>query len=368
VRSRRICAATAFSLAAIVALALAASPASAKKIEHAISPQAPLTEDDYELMSQAGVDMLRLSMGWGGIQAEPGACTPTGGACDWSFQDRQIGEAASHGIEVMSVVYGSAPFVNSEPKVPPTKDLSAWAQFARAAAQRYGPGGAFWQGPYQELAGAEARAIPVRHWQIWNEPSSFQFFKPKPNTKKYARILKPAGRAIKSADEGSTVVLGGVFGEPGPKGTPLGRFFKQLYKTKKVKSSFDAVAIHPYAKKPKGLLKQTFAIRKATRRGNDRKAKVWVTELGYSSGCQGCPKGNMPPVATKNEKAQAKALARSYRALMDKRTKLNLGGIVWFSWQDVNSPDTCRFCRRAGLVDVNGKPKTAFRAYRKAAR
>lgn len=344
--------------------ALGAAPASAAKVTQAISPQAALGVDDYNLMKRANVDMLRLPFGWDGIQANAGPCTAAGGACDWSFQDSQIGAAAANGLDVMPIVYGSAPFVNTVPQKPPTNNIPAWTQFVRSAAERYGPGGVFWQGTYQSRFGATAPVKPVKIWQIWNEQTSFAFFKPKPNTKKYAKILKPAGTAIHQVHKKSTVLLGGVFGETGPKGTPLPKFFKQLYKVKKIDKAFDAVAIHPYAGNPKGLIKQSMAIRKATKKAKDKKAKVWVTELGYTSGKK--PKGK--PVTKKSQKGQAKALTKAYKALHKKRKKLNLAGIVWFTWQDVNDPSTCKFCQQAGLVDTSGKPKKAYKAYKKAAR
>jgi polysaccharide biosynthesis protein PslG len=362
--------ATVIAVVSCAALALSAAPAVAapSNVVQAISPQGPLSGSDYDLISQAQLDMLRLDFGWPGIQPNPGPCTAAGGACDWGYQDRRVGAAAARGIGVMATLYGSAPFINPDPAVPPLADLVSWQQFVRAAVERYGPGGAYWQGPYQAQFGAGAPIVPVTTWQIWNEESSFQFFHPKPNTKQYAQILVPASDAIRSVDPAATIMLGGVFGETGPKGIPLAKFFKQLYRVKGIAKKFDAVAIHPYALKAKDLLKQVLAIRKATLKAKDKKVKVWVTELGYASGCAVCTPDDMPPVVTRDAAAQAKALIKAHKVLIKSRKKLNLGGIVWFSWQDINHPEACRFCQTSGLVDVNGQPKPAYFALLEALR
>jgi hypothetical protein len=349
-------------LAGIAVLALGAAPASAK-VEYGIAPQTKLGPSDYEMMRQSKLGMIRLGLGWGGIQGSPGNCTPQGGACDWSYPDAQIAAASANGFKVMLPIYGSAPFVNSEPKKPPTNDIAAWTQFVSAAAQRYGQDGAFWKGPYQQMVGPNAPIKPVRNWQIWNEQSSFQFFKPKPNPKKYAKILKPAGEAIHAVDRKAEVQLGGMFPDTGPKGIRIEKYLSKLYKVKGIKKSFDAAAVHPYAKNPKQLVGQVNRARKAMNKAGDKKAKVWITELGYSSG-----KKPNKPVVKKSAKKQAKALTSSFKALKKARGKLKLAGVVWFTWQDTDDPAVCRFCTGAGLLDINGQLKPAYHAFLKVTR
>ena len=77
----------------------------------------------------------------------------------------QVAAAASNGLQVLLTVDGSPPFINADPAVAPVANIPAWEQFTRAAVQRYGPNGAFWNGPYQELRGAGAPVIPVQRWQ-----------------------------------------------------------------------------------------------------------------------------------------------------------------------------------------------------------
>ena len=341
------------ALAAVAALAISASPASAK-IEYGIAPNTGLAQGDLSLMKQGKVDFIRLPFDWGTVQGAAGDCTPTGGACNWTPLDIQVASASAAGLKVLPNINQSAPFVNSNVFKPPTNNIPAWKDFIEAAVQRYGPGG---------VAGL---ARPITDWQIWNEPGSNGDFAPKPNPKKYGKILKAAGDTIHKADKKADVLVGGLFPDTGPKGIPVEKFLKQLYKIKKIEKSFDAVSVHPYSPKPgKGVLDQVERARKSMNKAGDKKADIAVTELGYASGCPTCKKGNPPPVVVKNEKKQAKALTASFKALKKKAGKLNLSSIIWFTWKDGAGP--CAFCFTSGLLDGAGNPKPAYNAFKKAA-
>jgi polysaccharide biosynthesis protein PslG len=345
---------------AISALAVSAAPATAAKIDYGIAPNTiPLTQNDHDMMRQGNVDFVRLPFDWPSIQGSRGDCTPTGGACDWSSIDAQVGAAANNGIRILPNINQSARFVNNNVFKPPTNDLAAWRDFIQAAAQRYGPGGAFWQG-------YGGTPIPITTFQIWNEPGSNGDFEPKPNPKKYAKILKAAADAIYGVSKKLDVWVGGLFPDTGPKGITLEKFLAKLYKVKKIERSFDAVSIHPYSPKPgSGVASQVMRGRKAMNKAGDKKADIAVTELGYASGCSRCKKNNPPPVVVKNEKKQASALKSSFRSLKKKSGKLNLTSIIWFTWRDGVGP--CDFCFTSGLLKENGSPKPAYNAFKKAA-
>jgi hypothetical protein len=352
-------------LAAALALIVSTAPAEAKKVQYGISPQTTLSISDYQQMQEVKNKIVRFGLSWPGVQGSPGTCTSAGGACNWSFPDSQVGATASAGMESMLGIYGSAPFVESVAQKPPIKDIPAWEQFVAAAAERYGPGGAYWNGPYQAQFGAGAPVKPVKVWQIWNEPSSFQFFKPKPNVKKYAKILVPASKAIRSADKKATVLTGGMFPDTGPKGIPIQKYVTSLYKQKKVKSNtLDGVSVHPYAENAKALKRQLSTARKAMNKGGGKKDVIWVTEIGYAS--DGPSKQE---VVKKGEKGQAKAITQAYKFLKKSKSKYKIEGVVYFTWQDAPaSSGVCQFCVYAGLLNESGGQKQAFKAYKKVAK
>jgi hypothetical protein len=97
-------------------------------------------------------------------------------------------------------------------------------------------------------------------------------------------------------------------------------------------------------------------------KAGDKKADMWATELGYSSNG---PKD--AEVGLTSKKAQANALKASMKILKKGRGRWNLGGIIWFTWQDSDNPDLCRFCRSAGLIEANGGRKPAYKQFKKAA-
>jgi hypothetical protein len=343
-------AATALTLAA-------ATPASAAKIQYGISPTTSFSQSDYQLMQQANVDLVRTNFFWQAVQDSPGDCTATGGACNWASIDAAVGAAASNGIGTMGVITGPAAFTRN----PPTRksDIKAFGDYAGAAVERYGPGGAFWNGPYQATFGGGAPEVPVEVFQIWNEPSSRQFEVP---VKGYGKMLKSASKAMYAASRQIEIVLGGMFPDTGPQGTPIQKYLNKLYNVKGIKKTFDAAAIHPYSRNPKGIKGQMNRARKTMNKAGDKKADIWATELGYSSNG---PKD--AEVGLKSEKAQANALKKSMKILKRGRGKWNLGGIIWFTWQDSDNPELCRFCRSAGLLEANGGQKPAYEAFKKAA-
>ncbi len=355
---------TALVAAAATVLLVAAAPASAAKVRYGISPQTTLTSTDFTQINSLKTDIIRQGLSWPGVQPAAGNCTAQGDACNWSFPDSQVGASAANGLETMLGIFGSPGFVESSVNKPPLNNLGEWEQFITAAAQRYGPGGAYWSGPYQNAFGAGAPVKPVRVWQIWNEQSSNQFFEPKPDPKKYAKIFKPAAKAIHGVDKKSEVLTGGMFPDTGPKGIKIEPFLKTFLKDKKVRKELDGVSIHPYAKNAKELDKQTKGARKQMDKSGAKKTDIWVTEIGYASGG---PKSQ--PVVKKNEKDQAKAITDAYKFLNKKDKKLGLAGIVYFTWQDVpEGIGFCRFCSFAGLLNTGGAQKPAFNAYKKVAK
>ena len=80
----------------------------------------------------------------------------------------------------------------------------AWQNFLKAAVARYGPGGTYWApgGNYDQDYGTSAAPLPIKSWQIWNEPNLKKFFGPgstsQQTAKKYARLLAISHDAIKS--------------------------------------------------------------------------------------------------------------------------------------------------------------------------
>ena len=116
--------------------------------------------------------------------------------------------------------------------IPPT-----FGRFLAALVARYGPPGSLW------AERPDLPRLPIRAWQIWNEPNLTRYW-----TRQAVRadLREAAARRARArcarADPGATVVLGGLPNES----------WKALRRSTAPAGTgaFDAVALHPYTRKP----------------------------------------------------------------------------------------------------------------------
>jgi hypothetical protein len=317
---------------------------------HAAAPRAfygviPATDPDSSEIARMGagkVGTMRINFVWGAVQ-------PTAGApFDWSHYDAIIGAAAQQGIRVLPTVYSSPDWVAKRTNFPPTGRFRApFETFVRAAAQRYGSNGAFW------TEHPTIPKLPVIDWQLWNEVNSPSFWFAKPSAKQYVSLLRVFSRGIKSGDPNAKVVLSGLFRTPRIRnGIPLDRFLPGIYRAKG-KGYFDAVAIHPYATTPRDALGAVKDTRKIMGQFKDRRASLWVTEIGWATG------GNPTPL-TVSPQRQAKYLRQTYNMLAANRGRLKISGVIWYSWRDL--PGGIWF-NHTGLFTQTLDPKPAWNAF-----
>jgi hypothetical protein len=321
-----------------------------------IAPQTPLLDADYSRMRSGGVDTLRLSVSWAAIQRSPRS------GYDWSGLDAAMSDAARNGIEVLPVLGTSPNWATGNWRRMPVdggRARSGWAEFVRAAVERYGRGGEFWD----EHAPGTAEPLPptpIRAWQIWNEENFFYFVKPV-SPGRFARLLAITRPAIRRADPRAEIVLGGLFGQPKqrmPHAMDAVDFLDRLYRRRGVKANFDAVALHPYAADVGELRRQVEAVRRTMARHGDRRSGLYITELGWGS--------DYNPRAVAFEvglRGQARELRAAYRYLIGNHGRLKLRQVDWFTWKDL--PGSCSFCDSSGLFRAGNKfrPKPAWRAF-----
>ena len=160
-------------------------------------PQGPLSAEDFDRM-EGVVGTLRIPIYWFEVEPAPGAQ-------NFTRYDALIGTAAKHGIRVLPFISGTPSWVEPDPARPPLGSAPArraWTSFLRRLVARYGPGGAFWVG--------RSEPLPVRVWQIWNEPNFKLFWRPRPSPRGYARMLKISARAIRRKDPRARIAAAGV--------------------------------------------------------------------------------------------------------------------------------------------------------------
>jgi hypothetical protein len=333
----------------LVLVLLAATPAAAHGYLPpgfvGVSPQNSGTEKDYELMREAGIRSVRFPLYWGAVEPE----NPVFAERRWEYFDHEVRLAARQRMTIFPFITASPGWVTAEGiDLPVDKGWQrrAWASFLKAAVNRYGPGGGFWRGE------EELPYMPIRHWEIWNEENIVTFASD-PEPRRFAVLMRIAGRVIHRQDRGSKVIVGGLFGRPLqiPPNIASGDFLSRFYRAGKVKPYFDGVALHPYVADARAMAGQLRNLRRIMRRHDDGAAKLYVTELGWGS-------ASGPTRWQRGLLGQANQLDRAFGILSANRVRWRIGGVWWFTWTDEGG--SCVFCGSAGLLTGRREAKPAW--------
>jgi hypothetical protein len=324
-----------------VGTAAAASPPPAGFF--GIVPQEAPGEADLTRM-EGSVETMRIPVFW--FQCEPEA-----GEYDFGALDAEIGAAAAHGIRVLPFVYGTPAWLRPDVTRPPLDGRAAvaWKRFLARLVDRYGPGGSFWRG--------RGAALPIRRWQIWNEPNFRLFWGPRVEPAGYAKLLAESAGVLRRRDAGAKIVLAGV--APVGAGMKTWVFLRRLLRVPGVRRDFDYAAIHPYSATLGQLEYQMRKARQALVSGGAGAVPLIVTEIGVASA------GSYPSAFVVGPLGQAEFLRAAYARLLEMRHRWRVAGAYWFSWRDKVEPDPhCSFCQGAGLLEIGGRPKPAWTAFR----
>ena len=202
--------------------------------------------------------------------------------------------------------------------------------------------------------------LPIRRWQVWNEPNLSIFWGHQPNyAPSYVALLKVAHDAIKRADPGATVVLAGVTNAP----------WAEVAKILRVRGAsrlFDVAAAHVYTHRPASVITILQYFRSALDQGGARGRPILVDEFGWNSSLG----HSLQHFGFEtDERLQATNLGQTLRELGNYRTALHLAGFDYYDWVGVERRGAGEFAFAGLIKDINGvfKPKPALGAYRHAA-
>lgn len=322
-----------------------------------VVPQTDISAADSARMKRGKIKNLRIAVSWGQIQPD------SPGTFNWAHVDATFRAAARNRVRIMPTLYGVPPWMNrkwTRMPVGNANQLKRWRQFVRAAVVRYGHGGRFWA--EERSAGSGLPAMPVRDWQIWNEPN-FHHFSTPVSPARYAKLVRASSRAIKAVNRNARVVIGGLFGRP--KGPPArarhaSTFLKQ-FRRKINRRAYDVIAIHPYAPGKKDLRWIMRNFRTTAKRAGLGGKPIYITEMGWASGRR------TNAFMAGSKKAQAKKLRSAFAYLIRDRKRLKLRQVYWYSWKDGNPKHpSCNFCGTIGLFSWHPDKliaKPAWRAF-----
>ena len=315
-------------------------------------------------MAASGVESVRYAVTWVSME-------PLQGAYNFAAFDRVMAAAARHNLDVLPVVLYTPRWASSRPQndnyyLYAPRNPGFYADFLRALVGRYGPRGTFW------TASGTPR-VPIRSWQLWNEPAADFFWATRPWQRSYVRLLRAGYRAVHRADRGATVVLASLAGVTS--GTPWEQL-RQLYRAG-AKRYFDIVSAHFFSSAPSVSLttRQTVdivqLIRREMRRAHDRRKNVWFTELTWTAAKGKIPRRDLLGFET-TPRGQAARLRTVFTRLARQRRRLGVGRIYWYNWASEyiptfapGGPGALTF-QYAGLNKVDGaqfSPLPLLRTY-----
>jgi hypothetical protein len=334
---------------ALILVLLAAMPAAAQAYLPpgfvGISPQTSGTAKDYELMAEAGIKSVRQPLVWTAIEPE----NPAFSERQWGYMDHEVRLAARAGMEIFPFIVNSPGWVAAEGidlPVATAWQRRAWGSFVRSVVRRYGVYGSFWR---EE---EDVPYTPMRRFEIWNEQNIVSFASD-PEPKRFAVLMRIAGREIHREQPSAKVIVGGLFGRPlqVPPNVASGDFLARMYKAGRVKPFFDGVALHPYVADAKAMAGQLRNLRRIMRDNNDDEATIYITELGWGS-------ASGPTRWQRGLQGQARELDKALSIISANRVRWRIRGAWWFTWSDEGG--SCVFCSSAGLLTAKREAKPAW--------
>jgi hypothetical protein len=301
-----------------------------------------------EAIRQGGIDTVRLPAVWSNLEPSP----PDGEgrhSYSWELIDDRVAALAQHGLRWEPVICFTATWDESiagDDTSAPTH-VDAFAEFAAALAGRYGPGGSFWKGR------PDIPAVPVRDYELWNEPNAAAFWHPQgsaPET--YARLFTASRDAIRGVDASARVVVGGL-ASPGDGVLGADQFVARMFVSHpELRGNVDAVGYHPYAPTLAGVYRQLAAFRRAVDRAAGPGIPIQITEVGWTT-----------TDTTEDERAAALgALARTLP-----HSDCGVDRLMPYAWIGPEQDPGDRL-QWFGIQNRTGSPKPSATAYTRAAR
>jgi len=294
---------------------------------------------DVAMMKRGGVGILRAVFD-GGYEAFPLTAR-------WKRYDALLTAAARERIEVLPVLIG---IPGGRPRPRTRADRTVWGSFVRGVAARYGRGGTFWK------LHPELEPMPIKAYQVWNEPNLPAYWRPADDAAGYLRLVRLTRARLRAVDPKAQTVLAGL--PDSRHGTRMLEYLRKIYAQPGARTVFDVVALNPYSEHASGVLDKLNQVRAYMDRRGDRRTPIWITEVGWATG------GPSSPFRT-SKAGQAAKIAGTIRTLLAARGRLRLERLILYGLQDRAYVATEKpwWGPRVGLFDMAGRPKPAWRTF-----
>jgi hypothetical protein len=296
-----------------------------------LDPQVANLPHEMDLMVHSGVESIRAVFPWAGAQPYPNwdSVPPdkrqlfrdeNGVPTAFGYSDRIVAVAAQRGLAVLPVLWQAPRWAAREPggdEASPPRSADDFAQYAAALVDRYGPNGSLWA-EYPALP-----RVPIRSWQIWNEPNIVPFWKDQPFAPDYVAVLRAARARILALDPGARIVIGGLVNDSW-------NALRKVYDAGG-QGLFDVMAVHPFTRKVGGVITILRRVRKVMAAHGDGAKPLAVTELSWPSAVGKVPRRELRGFEVTPQE-QARRVREGFALLAHWRHRLRIVQVDWYSW------------------------------------
>lgn len=367
------------ALAIICALGLTAAPAAARVPQGfvGVDIDGPFFYPNFDQNGQmnemvsSGVESFRMLFNWAEMQpysdfaSVPASQLPdfqnVGGIpTNFTVSDEVVRLAAIHHLTMLAQIEYAPAWDSKHPgtAASPPASPGPYARFVQALAERYGPQGTFWK------ANPGIPRVPIRLWQIWNEPNFRAYWSQQPWEKGYLKLMRATRSAVKAVDPGAKIVLAGL-------ANYSWRYLQSVYKAfGRYRYLFDVVAIHPFTNTPAGVITILQKVRAVMNRRGDRNKPIIADEFSWPS-AKGKATSTFETATT--EAGQARKIAQVIPLLARYRKKLKLMAFYYYDWISNETPpgasdDQFNYAGLLRFIDgVGPSAKPALSAFAHAA-
>ena len=319
--------------------------------EDAFGKPGAYRRENLDRVRTAGAGLVRQTFDWARIERAPGRY-------ELAFYDSYVAALARRHLRLLPILFNPPPFRSSAPERPrrgtyPPLRPADMGEFGAMLARRYGPRGSFWR-DHSNLP-----RLPIRSWQVWNEPSLAVYWPSGPDAAEYVELLRGAAGGIRRVDPGAEIVTAGL--PDSARGVPLRDYVEAMYAAGGA-AFFDTLALNPYGQDAVEIVETVRAVR-GIAAAHGHNPAVWLTEIGWAT-------GGPPSSFRVSEARQAALLERTLLTLARRREELRLRGVVYFNWRDSTPYAGGRdfFGLHTGLLRLGGNAKPALVSYEKVAK
>ena len=296
-----------------------------------------IIRNDMELLKRGGINLLRISFGWDGIETAKNEY-------DWLFWDDYVRMAVDE-YHITLI-----PYICYTPQWNSTGDST---NFWDHTPIDYGEFGQF----VEDIVNRYKDRI--KSWELWNEPDITAYWSG--TVAEYAKLFKIGAAAVRKADPEATIVLGGLAHKP--------EFTLALFRDLGVSEFVDVVNIHNYNETWGGnpqemIVPYVNTIYDIIKNHGDNQS-LWMAEVGYSTFRKDAHVSDHYQAYYDYEhtpKYQAVALIRTLTLLLSTN---KLAAIAWYEIKDLPPMEKVIGDvnnRNLGVAFVDYKPKPAEHA------